>query len=119
MALADRLEELGVVVGCAILLAIPTAALLGIFVDAVLLPVQLSLLALVPGILVGLVVLRSDRLEYTHVWRFGLTTWLAAFVLWGVFDISQDDTDIVIALSAWLGAVAAGLVAATADRWRS
>ena len=119
MALADRLEETGVVAGCTILLAIPTAALIGIFVDAVFLPLELSLLALVPGLLVGLAVLRSNRLEYAHVWRFGLATWLAAFVLWGVLGISQEETDVAVALAAWFGAIIAGFLVATADRWRS
>ncbi|WP_255169470.1 hypothetical protein [Natrononativus amylolyticus] len=119
MAFADRLEQAGVVVGCTILLAIPTAALIGIFADVVFLPLELSLLALIPGFLVGFLVLRSSRLTYAHVWRFGLTTWLAAFVLWGVFDIAQDETDVAASLAAWFGAIGAGVLAATVDWWRA
>ncbi|MCU4925977.1 hypothetical protein OB905_08265 [Halobacteria archaeon AArc-dxtr1] len=117
MSLPDRLEQVGIVVGCAILLALPTSALLGIFVDAVFLPWQLSLLALLPGIPVGFLAASESRLTYGHVWRFAITNWLVAFVLWGAFDISQDGTELGLALACWGGAFVAGLAVATTDSW--
>ncbi|MFP8955418.1 hypothetical protein ACLI4Y_01725 [Natrialbaceae archaeon A-CW3] len=115
MSYADRLEDAGIVLGCAIVVALPMGALFGIYHDGFFLSWWLSLLALTPGTILGLVARTENRLTYTHVWRFGVTHWLTAVVLWqglGIEDGSEE-----IALASWGVAFVVGLIVAAAGWW--
>ena len=114
MSLADRLEAAGVVLTCAIVVALPMGALFGIYDDSgFFLSWWLSLLALAPGtVLGGLVVhLEDPRLTHTHVWRFGVAHWLTAVGLWQGLGV-ETPGDTSLALACWAGAFVVGLLVA-------
>ncbi|MFP9062026.1 hypothetical protein ACLI4R_16110 [Natrialbaceae archaeon A-chndr2] len=112
---ADTLEAAGIVVGCSILVALPMGALFGIYQDGFFLSWWLSLLALTPGTILGFVAVSDSRLTYTHVWRFGVTHWITAVLLWQGLGI--EDGQETLALASWAGAFVVGIVVAAASWW--
>ena len=117
VSIAERLEAAAIVGGCAVLIALPLGALFGIYDDGgFFLPWWLSLLALLPGTVLGFVALSDARLTYTHVWRFGATHWLSAVVIWQGLGIETPGEE-TLALAAWLVAFAIGVAVATGEWW--
>jgi drug/metabolite transporter (DMT)-like permease len=110
MELPDRAEQIGIVVGSALLVALPIS-LLDSIVD-IDIGFWLGVLVILgPGVIVGGLVI-TDRLPatYTQVWAFSLWSWLLAAIGLGVFGFSPPvpASERPSALGVWIAAVVAG-----------
>ena len=121
MALPDRLEQLGIVVGSALLLAIPTSVLHSA-VEPWLPPGLTAGIWFVPGLIVGtLVATNRIAVTYHQVWLFSISAWLLSAVglilVLGVWNLS---TEAPVALAVWaLAFGVAALIASQSGRFAS
>ncbi|WP_458187753.1 hypothetical protein [Haladaptatus sp. NG-WS-4] len=115
MSLSDRFEQVGIVVGSALLFTLPMSALSPFLVDDPSLW-QTALLWYSPGTLVGLLV-ATDRLpiSYGQVFTFTITAWLTAAVLWMVFEVPSVTAKRPMALGSFVVALLVGTVLAWAN----
>ena len=113
MALPDTLERIGIVVGSALLLALPTSALSWLTYGVGEAPASLAPLWLLPGVLVGLLV-ATDRLavSYHQLWKFSLASYLVA-VLGPAVGV-RSAAGPVLGVGWWLVAVGVGVLVARA-----
>lgn len=113
MALPDRFEQVGIVVGSVVLLALPTSELVGALFGFAIDPWFGMLVWLVPGLVIG-ILLAAGRLPLTYhqLWVFALSSWLLALVAWAAFGLSSPPTDRPVAVLLWvLAIVVGGLIA--------
>jgi len=110
MALPDRLEAAGIVLGSVVLLALPTSELSAALVGFSVQSWWLFALWAVPGLVVGLP-LASGRLPVTYgqVWTFSLVCWILTPLGWALVGLSVPPANRPVALAVW---VVAALVAA-------
>ena len=114
MALPDTLERVGIVVGSAFLLSLPTSALFslvyGVGEGSGLSPALWLLPALVVGLLVA-----TERLAvgYHQIWKFSLTSYFLAALGGAIFDLRT--ASLPLAVGWWLVAVAVGAAVARAQ----
>ncbi|MFC4450828.1 hypothetical protein [Halorussus aquaticus] len=113
MALPDTLERIGVVVGSAFLLSLPTSALSSLAYGTADAPRFLPYLWVLPGLVVGLLVV-GDRLAVTYhqLWKFSLTSYFLASLFWLVGLSGSAGTNRTLAVGWWLVAVGLGVVVA-------
>ena len=121
MALPDRLEQLGIVVGSALLLAIPTSVLYSA-VEPWLPPGLTAGIWFVPGLIVGtLVATNRIALTYQQVWLFSISAWLL-FTIGVILVISvwNRPTEAPVSLAVWALALGfAALIASQSGRFAS
>lgn len=120
MSLPRRFEQVGIVVGSVLMMSLPVGFLLTFFPSG---PGLLdNLLMYVPGLVIGvLVALRKFPASYGQVWLFGIVSWLATILLWGVLEVGSVAENRSIALGAWTVALLVGAVTAWAKpriQWR-
>lgn len=113
MALPDRFEQAGIIVGSTYLLALPTSELSAALVGYSYQPIWLLGIVLVPGVVVG-VLLAAGHLpiSYSHVWAFSLAGWILTFVGWALLGLSVPPTNRALGVLIWIVALclAGGLV---------
>lgn len=115
MVSPNTLERVGIVVGSALLLALPVGALVSPFVSG-LVGWQAFVLWLLPGLVVGALV-ATGRLPfgYRQVWLFSLVSWLTALAFWAVLDV--DLVDGTTATPTTLGAGVVALLVGALVAW--
>ena len=122
MNLPDRTEQVGIVVGSALMVALP-AGLLGNVAgigpwDPDLVGIEIgseaaALLALLPGLIVGGLIV-TDRLPttYVQVWAFSLVSWLLTAAGWSAFGLSYPipASERPVAAGVWVAAAVVGVL---------
>ena len=113
MALPDRFEQAGIVVGSVLLVGLPVSALVSALYGLSIPPWQAALVWFLPGLVVG-VPLAMGRLPVTYhqLWVLTLTSWLLAFGGWTALGLSLPASDPVLAVGVWLLAVLVGALLA-------
>ena len=113
MALPDRFEQVGIVVGSVILVALPASALVSALYGLTVDPWVAMGLWLLPGLVVG-VLLAAGRLPVTYhqVWAFSLSSWLLAFAGWAALGLTVPSSNRPLAVFVWVIAVGLGVVVA-------
>ncbi|NHN60347.1 MULTISPECIES: hypothetical protein [Halorussus] len=111
MALPDTLERIGIVVGSALLLALPTSALPWLTNGVGGTPASPAALWLLPGALAGLLV-ATGRLgvSYHQLWKFSLASYAVAAL--GPLVGVRAAADPVLGVGWWLVAVGVGALVA-------
>ena len=112
MALSDRFEQAGIIVGSAILLALPMSELTAVLVGYSIQPLWLFVFVLIPGIITGLL-LATDHLSisYSQLWAFSLIGWLLTSIGWGLIGLSVPPADQTFGFLIWVVALCqAGIV---------
>lgn len=109
MALPDRFEQVGVLVGSVFLVGLTLSALVGTLFGQSLHPWLAVVVWVLPGLLVG-VPLAMGRLpvSYHQVWVITLSSWLLAYVGWGLTGLASPTGEPVLAVGIWLLAVLLG-----------
>jgi hypothetical protein len=110
MELPDRAEQVGIVVGSALVVALPTGhlgSIIGIEIGS-----WLSvLLFFVPGLVIGGLIV-TDRLPatYVQVWAFSLVSWILTAAGWRAFGVQFPipASERPIALGVWIAAIVVG-----------
>lgn len=115
MALPDRFEQAGVLLGSTFLVGLPVSALVGAVYG---LSVPLWLVPIVwflPGLVVG-IPLAMGRLPVTYhqVWVLTLSGWLLAFAGWTALGLSLPSSTPSLAAAVWVVAMALGILVAWA-----
>ena len=124
MVSPDTLERVGIVVGSALLLGLPTGVLVAPFLTGIT-GWQVVLLWMVPGLVVGALVATGRlRVSYRRIWLFSLASWFAALLLWQWLDVDPVDGATVTpaTLGAGVLALLVGALVAWANptvQWRS
>lgn len=109
MALPDRFEQVGIVVGSAVMLALPVGELSTVLTGMPATAWWLQLLWLVPGFLVGLALVAGALpVTYSQVWAFSLLSWILTFVGWGVAGVGDASTNRQLGFGIWFVAVLVG-----------
>lgn len=117
MSLPRRLEQVGIVVGCVMMLSLPVGVLTPLLLTD---PAvwQLALLWCAPGAFVGVLIV-TDRIPvaYDQVWAFGIVSWAVTLLLWVNLDVSissvvEGNADLPIALGVWAVGLLVGLLVA-------
>jgi|GEM_PF-2890003 len=119
MALPDTFERAGVVVGSALLVALPMTAVLAMLVpEAATLPVwQVALAQLGPGVVVGLAVAAGWLpITYHGLWVWSLLSAFGTYAAWGLLDVAVPSQQPAVAIPAMALVV---VLAATLTAWRS
>jgi len=103
MALSDRFEQAGIIVGSAILLVLPTSELSAVLVGYSIQPLWVFILWLVPGVIIGLL-LATDYLpiSYSQLWAFSLAGWILTYVGWALTGLSVPPTDQTLGFLIWV-----------------
>lgn len=120
MTLPDTFERAGVVVGSALMVALPMVAVLAVLVpDAAALPLwQVALAQLGPGVAVGLLVAAGWLpVTYRGVWLWSLLVAFGAYAAWWAVGVDVPSQQPAVSL-AWLVAVALLAAVVTASRGR-
>jgi hypothetical protein len=116
MGLPDRAEQVGIVVGSALLVALP-AGHLGSIVGIEIGSWLPTLIFLVPGLVIGGLIV-TDRLPatYIQVWAFSLVSWILAAAGWSAFGVQYPipGSERPIALGVWTAAIVVGALYAWA-----
>ena len=88
MELPDRTEQIGIVIGSALMIALP-AGQLGSAVGIETGSWPSAVRSLVPGLVVGVLIV-TGRLPatYVQVWAFSLVSWILVAVGWSAFGVS-------------------------------
>lgn len=115
MALPDRFEQVGILVGSIFLVGLPVSALVGAVYGFSIRPWLTFLIWFLPGFVVG-VPLALGRLPVTYhqLWVITLSSWLLAFVGWAALGLSIPASDTGIAIVVWVLAVLLGILVAWA-----
>lgn len=111
MALPDRFEQVGIVVGSVIMVALPANTLgVALFGGT---PDPWQVWWLLPGLVVG-ALLAAGYLPVTYhqVWAFSLSSYVLTFAGWVALGLQAPTTNRPLALLVWV--VAAGLGALVA-----
>jgi hypothetical protein len=115
MVSPNTLERVGIVVGSALLLGLPTGVLVSPFVSGIT-GWQAVLLWLVPGVVVGALVATGRlRVSYRQIWLFSLASWLVALLLWQWLDV--DPVGGTAVTTATLGASVLALLVGALVAW--
>lgn len=116
MALPDTLERVGIVVGCALLLALPASALSVFLFGVGDGPEFGPYLWVLPGLVVGFLV-ATDRLAVTYhqLWKFSLASYVVAILGTWIPGVEPATSDRALAVGWWLVSVAVGLLVARTD----
>lgn len=106
MALSDRFEQVGIIIGSAILLALPTSELTAVLVGYSFQPLWMFVLWLVPGIINGLL-LATDHLplSYSQLWAFSLAGWIFTYIGWALAGLSVPPTNQTLGFLIWVVAL--------------
>lgn len=113
MALPDRFEQAGIVVGSTILLALPMSELSAALVGYSIQPLWLFVILLVPGAIVGLLLATGYLpVAYSQVWAFSVAGWLLTYAGWALTGLSVPPQDQALGVLIWVVALclAGGLV---------
>lgn len=113
MAIPDRFEQVGVLLGSMFLVALPVSTLVGA-VYGFSLPLRfVPIVWFLPGLAVG-IPLAMGRLpvSYHQVWVFSLSSWVFAFAGWAALGLAYPTTNRPLALLVWAGAVGLGALIA-------
>lgn len=128
MELSNRAEAIGIVVGSALLVALPAGRLgnaTGVEIGSwspelagvEIPPWSPALLFLFPGLVVGGLIV-TDRLPatYRQVWAFSLVSWILAAVGWSAFGVSNPilASERPLAVAVWAAAIVVGALYARA-----
>lgn len=106
MALPDRFEQAGIIVGSAILLALPMSELSAALVGYSIQPFWLSVILLVPGVITGLLLVTGHLpISYSQVWAFSLTGWILTYIGWALTGLSVPPTDQTLGVLIWVVAL--------------
>lgn len=113
MTLPDTLERIGIVVGSALLLALPTSALFSLLYGVGEAPRSAPYLWLLPGLLAGVLV-AADRLAVTYhqLWKFSLASYFAASLGAALLGLDGASGDPALAVGWWVVSVGVGLLVA-------
>jgi hypothetical protein len=112
MSSPRRFEQVSIVVGSVLMLAVPMSVLT-VFPDSS--PYRLDALIMYgPGLVVGVfVALDILPVSYGQVWLFGVISWPMTILLWGVLEVGSVWENPSTALGAWVVAWAKPKI-----RWR-
>lgn len=111
MNLPDRFEQVGIVVGSVIMVALPASAL-GIALVGID-PNPWQVVWLLPGFVVGML-LAAGRLPVTYhqVWAFSLSSYVLTIAGWVALGLQSPPTNRPLGLLVWAGAIGVGALIA-------
>lgn len=113
MALPDRFEQVGIIIGTVFLISLPMSALGTAVFGLNLGGWQAALLWLLPGLVLGgLLVTGRLAVTYHQVWVFSLSSWLLTLAGWTLLGLSIPPTDRGLSVSIWLIALGLGALIA-------
>lgn len=113
MTLPDRFEQVGIIVGSVLIVALPASSLGTALFGFTPSPWVAIGLWLLPGLIVGLLLAAGYLpVTYHQVWTFSMSSWLLAFAGWAVLGLSVPSANRPLALLVWTGAIGVGALVA-------
>lgn len=102
MALPDRFEEVGIVVGSMLLLALPVSMLVTALVGLDLDPRIAVVVWFTPGLVIGVLIVKGWlSIDFQQVWLFALASWFMTVLGWVAMGLSFPPSDSTTAVLLW------------------
>jgi hypothetical protein len=115
MALPDRFEQVGILIGSVFLVGLPVSALVSVVYGFGIQPWAAALAWFLPGLVVGIpLAMGWLPVTYHQVWVMTVSSWVLAIAGWTALGFSLPAADTTLAVAVWLLAVFfGGLIAWT------
>jgi hypothetical protein len=109
MALPDRFEQVGILIGSMFLVGLPVSALVSVVSGFGIRPWAAAVIWFLPGLVVGIPLTKGSLpVTYHQVWVMTVSSWVLAFASWAALGLSLPASDTTLAVAVWLLAVLIG-----------
>lgn len=103
MALPDRFEQVGILIGSILLVGLPVSALVSGAYGFTIQPWAAALVWFLSGVVVGVpLAMGWLPVTYHQVWVITVSSWLLAFVGWTALGLPLPASDTALAVAVWV-----------------